>query len=193
MRRCPLSYLFFISRTTLANDGVSVLLLRTFSLRIFSITGGQYTMSNPLEDAGYRLTEPRRRVLDALREASGPLTAQDVAERASASVASTYRVLALLVELGLVSETPDDGAALPGCETRGRHYALCTAHEHHHHFFCRSCHATLEVSCEALEVALAELAQTTGFRLEQHDIMLRGQCPACALATGTGGGGGVHA
>ena len=59
-------------------------------------------MGNPLEDAGYRLTEPRRRVLDALREAPGPLTAQDVAERASASVASTYRVLALLVELGLV-------------------------------------------------------------------------------------------
>jgi len=150
-------------------------------------------MSNPLEDAGYKLTEPRRRVLDALREASGPLTAQDVAERASASVASTYRVLALLVELGLVSETPDDGSALPGCETRGRHYALCTAHEHHHHFFCRSCHATLEVSCEALERALEELAQATGLRLEQHDIMLRGQCPACALAAGMGGGEGVHA
>ena len=150
-------------------------------------------MSNPLEDAGYRLTEPRRRVLDALREAQGPLTAQDVAERANASVASTYRVLALLVELGLVSETPDDGAALPGCETRGRHYALCTAHEHHHHFFCRSCHATLEVSCEELEQALTQLAQATGFRLEQHDIMLRGQCPACALATGMGGDEGVHA
>ncbi|HEY7340485.1 MAG TPA: Fur family transcriptional regulator [Ktedonobacterales bacterium] len=150
-------------------------------------------MSSPLEDAGYRMTEPRRRVLDALREAGGPLTAQDVAERASASVASTYRVLALLVELGLVSETPDDGAALPGCETRGRHYALCTAQEHHHHFFCRSCHATLEVTSEGLERALEELAQTTGFRLEQHDIMLRGQCPACALATGMGGGEGVQA
>ncbi len=150
-------------------------------------------MSNPLEEAAFRLPEPGRRVLAALRAASGPLTAQDVAERASASVASTYRVLPLLVELGLVSETPDDGAALPGCETRGRHYALCTAQEHHHHFFCRSCHATLEVSCEAVEVALAEMAQATGFRLEQHDIMLRGQCPACALATGMGGGEGIHA
>ena len=147
-------------------------------------------MSNPLEDAGYRLTEPRRRVLDALRTAAGPLTAQDVAERAGASVASTYRVLALLVTLGLVSETPDDGAALPGCEARGRHYALCTAHEHHHHFFCRSCHATLEVASDALESALADLARTTGVRLEQHDIMLRGQCPACALAAGSAGVGG---
>ena len=139
-------------------------------------------MSNPLEDAGYRLTEPRRRVLDALRTAAGPLTAQDVAERAGASVASTYRVLALLVELGLVSETPDDGVALPGCEARGRHYALCTAHEHHHHFFCRSCHATLEVASDALERALVELERTTGLRVEQHDVMLRGQCPACARA-----------
>ena len=147
-------------------------------------------MGNPLEDAGYRLTEPRRRVLDALRMAAGPLTAQDVAERAGASVASTYRVLALLVELGLVSETPDDGMALPGCETRGRHYALCTAHEHHHHFFCRSCHATLEVASDALERALLELEQTAGLRVEQHDVMLRGQCPACAQAAGMGNAGG---
>lgn len=150
-------------------------------------------MSNPLEDAGYRLTEPRRRVLDALALAAGPLTAQDVAERARASVASTYRVLALLVALGLVSETPDDGESLLGCEARGRHYALCTAHEHHHHFFCRSCHATLEVSSDALERALAELERTAGFRLEQHDVMLRGQCPACALAAGAGGGEGANA
>ena len=140
-------------------------------------------MGNPLEDAGYRLTEPRRRVLDALQTAAGPLTAQDVAERAGASVASTYRVLALLVELGLVSETPDEGISLPGCETRGRHYALCTAHEHHHHFFCRSCHTTLEIASDALERALMEMEQVAGFRLEQHDVMLRGQCPACSLAT----------
>jgi Fur family transcriptional regulator, ferric uptake regulator len=149
-------------------------------------------MSSPLEEAGYRVTAPRRRVLDALRVAPGPLTAQDVAERAGASVASTYRVLALLVELGLVSETPDVGEALPGSETRGRHYALCTAHEHHHHFFCRSCHATLEVASEALESALAQLAQSSGFRLEQHDVTLRGQCPACALAAGDGATGGKN-
>lgn len=151
--------------------------------------GKTESMSNPLEDAGYKLTEPRRRVLDALRTAAGPLTAQDVAERAGASVASTYRVLALLVGLGLVSETPDDGVALPGCEARGRHYALCTAHEHHHHFFCRSCHATLEVASDALERALAELEQAVGFRMEWHDVMLRGQCPACSTATGTSGEG----
>lgn len=151
--------------------------------------GKTESMSNPLEDAGYKLTEPRRRVLDALRTAAGPLTAQDVAERAGASVASTYRVLALLVGLGLVSETPDDGVALPGCEARGRHYALCTAHEHHHHFFCRSCHATLEVASDALERALAELERAVGFRMEWHDVMLRGQCPACSTATGTSGEG----
>jgi Fe2+ or Zn2+ uptake regulation protein len=144
---------------------------------------------DPLEGAGYRLTEPRRRVLAALRAALGPLTAQDVADRAGASVASTYRVLALLVELGLVSETPDDGASLPGCETRGRHYALCTSHEHHHHFFCRTCHATLEVASEALERALAELERTAGFRLEHHDVMLRGQCAACTLMGLAGDGG----
>lgn len=40
----------------------------------------------------------------------------------------------------------------------------------------------MEVASDALERALAELARASGFRLEQHDVMLRGQCPSCALA-----------
>ena len=135
-------------------------------------------MLDRLGEAGYKVTEPRRRVLDLLRAAKRPLTAQEAAERAGTSVASTYRVLALLVQLGAVSEVTD-GAATPEDEARGKRYVLCSAIGHHHHFVCRSCHASFELACEPLERALAELEQTTGLAVEHHQFMLQGQCASC--------------
>lgn len=139
-------------------------------------------MFEHLVAAGYKLTTPRRRVVEALRGAAGPRTAQEVAEMAGTSVASTYRVLALLVSLGVVSELEDGGmSATPaqGYEARVRRYALCTASGHHHHFICRSCHAVIEVASEALERVLAELGQASGLSIDGHEVTLRGQCARC--------------
>lgn len=137
------------------------------------------TTYEQLTAAGYKITGPRKRVLGALEEADTPCTAQEIAEHANTSVASTYRVLGLLVELGVVSEVPDPtgehGSAGGGC----RRYSLCSAHGHHHHFVCRTCHATLDVASDALERALADIEASTGLRVETHDVMLRGQCPRC--------------
>ena len=166
-----------------------------------------------LSAAGYKVTGPRRRILDALRMASGPLTAQEVAASAGTSVASTYRALALLVELGVISETPDlgepgsgestpatlasptrapahgiDEAAPDGHdshdsheshESRGKRYALCSTSGHHHHFVCRACHATLDVTCGALESAFAELERERGVVVERHEVTLLGLCAPC--------------
>jgi len=152
-------------------------------------------MLNRLSHAGYKITEPRRRVLAALREARESLTALEVAARAGASVASTYRALTLLANLGVVSELPDpaaereshtddtDGAG----EARGKRYALCATQEHHHHFTCRGCHVTTEVTCDALERALAELEATTGALIERHEVTLRGLCGACRSQVGSEG------
>jgi len=172
-----------------------------------------------LSEAGYKLTVPRRRILAALQSAKRALTAQEVAALADTSVASTYRVLALLVELGVVGETPDlsgesgdgpgddahadatetantasstsdhhgeshhlahriEGSAGDG-EARGRRYKLCSASGHHHHFVCRSCHALIEVRCDALERALDELAHESGLAVEHHEVLLSGLCGAC--------------
>lgn len=158
------------------------------------------TIFERLSAAGYKLTAPRRRILDALRATETPLTALEVAARSGVSVASTYRALALLADLGAVSETSDPCAeraagavaASPGelaaeAEARGRRYAICTATGHHHHFTCRACHATLDVSSAALETALAEIEQAAGVRIERHDIALGGLCAACQRAAEAGG------
>lgn len=140
-------------------------------------------MLDRLEESGYRLTEPRRRVLETLRASGEPLTAQDVAGRAGTSVASTYRVLALLAELGVVSELPDEAGEAQG-EPRGKRYGLCAMSEHHHHFVCRSCHTALEITCDAVERALREVEAATGIVLESHQLLLRGRCPRCRNGEG---------
>ena len=147
------------------------------------------TIFERLSAAGYKLTAPRRRILDVLRASEAPLTALEVAARSGVSVASTYRALALLADLGAVSETSDPSAERaatgePGeiaaeGDARGRRYAICTATGHHHHFTCRACHATLDVASPTLETALAEIEQATGVRIERHDIALGGLCATC--------------
>lgn len=128
--------------------------------------------------AGYKATGPRKRILAALSTAREPLTAAQIAECAGTSVASTYRALSLLSELGVVSETAEannGGAADP----RSRRYLLCTAKGHHHHFVCRSCHATIEVASEALERAVAGMERDLGLRVERHEVTLSGTCARC--------------
>ncbi|GEM_PF-1008742 len=143
-----------------------------------------------VSEAGYKLTGPRKRIWQAMRAAHEPLTAQEIAARAATSVASTYRVLALLVEIGVVGETPDpnalgeaEGRAADGHDPRGKRYALCSASGHHHHFVCRACHSALEVRSEALERAFAEMERESGHHIERHDVVLCGVCADC-LAQG---------
>lgn len=151
-------------------------------------------MLNRLRYAGYKVTEPRRRVLTALSAAGKPLTTLEVAARAGASVASTYRALTLLAQLGVVSELTDSAMEREprikgetAGESRGKRYALCATQQHHHHFTCRSCHATLEVTCDALERALMELEVSTGALIERHEVTLRGLCGACRDQVGAEG------
>lgn len=139
-----------------------------------------------LSDAGYKMTEPRRRVLEALKQAPEAWTAQHIANYAKTSVASTYRVLSLLVTLGVVSEVPDLDETNASTEGRVQRYALCVLPVHHHHFVCRSCHAIVEVASDKLEQALALMAQTYGLSLEHHEVTLSGQCAHCTQSRRAG-------
>jgi Fur family ferric uptake transcriptional regulator len=145
-------------------------------------------MIERLARAGYKVTWPRRRVLGVLEDAAGPLTALEVAERAETGAASTYRVLALMVGLGMVSEVEDPHEwaghgggkeAGPAAEARSRRYALCSLADHHHHFVCRCCHATLDVASDRLEGALRELERRDGLEIERHEVTLLGRCARC--------------
>jgi len=129
-----------------------------------------------VHQAGYRLTRPRRAVLEVMVQAEAALTAAEVHRLARDRYAHTglvtvYRTLSLLVELGLVHRLYAEGGS--------QVYVRVDLRRPGHHLVCRSCHRTVEFPCTGLEEVVAEVEERTGFTIQGHWLELFGLCPAC--------------
>jgi len=132
-----------------------------------------------IQEAGHKLTAPRRATIEALAQAPDHLTAPQlvafVAKRAPAvGRASVYRTLELMSRLGLVQVSSLGGATTT---------YLLTLSGHHHHVICVNCRKTVsfdECVIKELERELERtLAAKLGFQIEGHLVELYGRCPAC--------------
>jgi Fur family ferric uptake transcriptional regulator len=130
---------------------------------------------------GIRLTEPRRRVLEALAQEPDDATAQQIHARLRAAgrttgLATVYRTLAILSEHELI----DALAHRPG-ETC---YRLCGA-GHHHHLVCSSCHRVVELQGCDLGSWLEKASSRHGFVATEHRLDVIGLCATCRAAEPT--------
>ena len=132
-----------------------------------------------LRRADQRYSTGRRRVVDVLLAADGPVTiAQVLDQDRRLAQSSVYRNLAILEQVGAVTRivTRDDYARYELTERLTDH--------HHHHLICGRCgdvsDFSLTSSAEAdLDVALAAVADQAGFRAEGHRLDLVGVCSDC--------------
>jgi Fur family transcriptional regulator, ferric uptake regulator len=126
---------------------------------------------------GQRQTRQRDQIVSVIRAASGPLTVQEILERAQQElpglgVATVYRTLNLLQEAGQVNTV-----ILPTGETR---YEMSDI-GHHHHFQCRVCQQVYDLDhCPVSVPDGASLGK--GYVVENHELTLYGVCPACNSA-----------
>jgi Fur family transcriptional regulator, ferric uptake regulator len=135
-------------------------------------------VSSRLRTAQQRYTRGRRRIIAALREGTGPMTIpQILASDQHLAQSSTYRNLAILEEVGVVSRivTRDDFA---------RYELAEDITEHHHHLICSSCGEVADFSLQPgieaeLERALAKVARQSSFEIDGHRLDLVGLCGAC--------------
>lgn len=123
---------------------------------------------------GQRQTRQRDAILDAILGSAGPLTVQEIHERAQERVpglgiATVYRALKLLLEAGQVQQV-----VLPTGETRYEPAEL----GHHHHFHCRVCDSVYDLDACPVEIPRNE-PYAGGFFVEDHEVTLYGTCPAC--------------
>jgi Fe2+ or Zn2+ uptake regulation protein len=141
------------------------------------------THPNPIVDvldlAGYRLTAPRRAVADLIAEQTGHFTVSDLESvvrdrRLGISRATLFRALDLLTELGVVERLD-----LP----TGEHAYVPCARAHHHHVICSRCGRTAEAEDCGVAQAVAEVARTTGYRIDSHRLELFGLCRHCQART----------
>lgn len=132
-------------------------------------------VADRLRDEGYRLTPQRRVVWEALRAAERHLTAEELHERAARSapelnLASVYRTLALLDELGLARQVQiGDG--------RG-HWEVAHADDAFH-LVCRRCRRVTHHAGRLVEQVRSHLLDDHGFASEDVDLVVHGLCADC--------------
>jgi Fur family ferric uptake transcriptional regulator len=132
-----------------------------------------------LNSKDLRLTKERKAVLDEVFLHPGHLDAEELAhnlrkKKKSASRATIYRTLDLLVESGIVRRV-DLGHG-------HSHYELELDHPHHEHMICLECGRVLEFSDKAIEKDLNRLCKRSGFEPRSHRFQILGYCEKCRKA-----------
>lgn len=131
------------------------------------------TLEVHLRDAGYSLTEPRRRVFAALRD-HGPLSMQQLYShlRGDANRTTVYRVIELFEQLHIAQRV-----------AKGWKYQLELTDEfipHHHHFTCTRCHKIISFDePKSFDVVLEAVANHNGFLPTGHTLEIEGLCSDC--------------
>ena len=128
-----------------------------------------------LRSAGRRLTPQRRVILRVLEESSGHLDADALYERVKArdpdiSLATVYRTLAVLREIGLVEEHRLG-------EGHG-HYET-VRDEPHYHFSCLRCGKVIEFDTPLVAQIEHELGERQGVRIIGTHLHVSGYCAQC--------------
>ena len=136
-------------------------------------------LEHGLHQDGRRLTPQRRLILDLFEQIGGGthLSAEDVHRllvdsKARVSLATIYRTLRLLVDMGFLQELElSDG---------GRRFELSSGdHGDHHQLICVRCGRTEEFESNPVLEAGAEAAKRFGFELIESSLNVRAICPNC--------------
>lgn len=131
---------------------------------------------------GYRLTGPRRTVLEEILGRTAPFTSAELLEEVQSTApsvgrATIFRTLELLCRLGVVQRIHEDAQG-------GRCHAYLACDErHHHHLICNGCGMVLDFQeHKALDALVREVERRTAFRVQGHRLELTGLCPSCQSA-----------
>jgi len=140
-------------------------------------------ISSPLGDGlhrdGKRLTPQRLKVLNLFENigAGNHLSAEEVhsqliQSKSKVSLATVYRTLRLLVEMGLLNELE---------LSEGGHRFELLSHDHpdHHHLICVRCGRTEEFESNQVVLAGRMASEKLGFTLIESTLNVRAICPNC--------------
>lgn len=138
----------------------------------------QTSVFDSLRKKGHRITAQRETILAIFREQDDGthLSAEELygilKERASnVSLATTYRTLKLLSQLGLLRE-------LDFAEGH-KHYELKEDDQPHQHIICLVCNKTLEFEDHFLEEAGQKIGARYNFEVIDAQFKIFGMCPSC--------------
>jgi Fe2+ or Zn2+ uptake regulation protein len=128
-----------------------------------------------LQDSGYRLTAPRRALVDILAQsqrALNPIELYDLGreEHPHLGLVTVYRTLEKLEELGLIQRVHQPG----GCNMY-----LRASVGHEHLLLCTRCGKVETFEGDDLSGLISRIAHQSGYEILEHWLQLFGLCAAC--------------
>lgn len=141
------------------------------------------TFEGYLRQGGYRVTLPRKLVLEHVFSRRDHFSADEAAAALHSgenrvSRATVYTTLDLLVRAGLVHKLQDNHDRA--------HYEAARGELQHEHMICDTCGKFLEFSNRALLAILAQECRNRGFRQRSQRIVVFGTCRECEQAAESG-------
>ena len=130
---------------------------------------------NELIQNGYRITRPRRIILDILAASSRPVTPMEIFDQARAvmpniGLVTVYRTVEKLEELKLVDRVHHLGQ----CQTVFR-----GTHGHQHLLVCTRCGSSAYFDGLETEQQFIEIGKSHGYQVTGHWLQLSGLCREC--------------
>jgi Fur family transcriptional regulator, ferric uptake regulator len=131
-----------------------------------------------LREAGFKPGGARTAVIEVLETQECCLAPAEIHERVRAQrpgvgIASVYRALDTLTELGLVHRLELGGGS-------AQYEPAAPGGDHHHHLVCGDCGKVEAFSDDRLEDVIENVSKSAAFRVDEHDVVLRGRCDRCA-------------
>ncbi|MGM0562707.1 MAG: ferric iron uptake transcriptional regulator [Pseudomonadota bacterium] len=132
--------------------------------------------SSDLKKAGLKVTLPRMKILEMLESSSEHHMSAENLYRSlidageEIGLATVYRVLTQFEAAGLVERHHFEGGQAVFELDRG---------EHHDHLVCVSCGKVIEFFDDTIEQRQENIARENDFKLQDHSMILYGQCSDC--------------
>lgn len=148
---------------------------RRESAKITSMRKRTRDIQKALSESGYRITQPRRAVIEAIVRARHSLSPEEILARArkiepSVGLATVYRTLDVLHAEGYLERVRigNKGYTL-ACEERSLHF----------HLVCERCRAVIELQSDCFADALLAQLRAAGFQSRKNAVEIVGLCARC--------------
>lgn len=140
--------------------------------------------ANVLRDRGVQVTAQRLAVLRAVAHRPH-CTADDVASDVRAEIGTisrqaVYDALGTLAEKGVIRRIQPAGSPARYEDRVG---------DNHHHLICRTCGKTVDVDCAVGAAPCLTAADSSGYQIDEAEVIYWGTCPKCLSARRKSGKG----
>jgi Fur family ferric uptake transcriptional regulator len=138
------------------------------------------TWDSRINEGGYRLTAPRRVIVEIISTSDQALTPAEIFIEARSQfdgigLVTVYRTLEKLVELGLVERVHHENSC---------HSYIAHRDGHKHLLICKQCKKVNYFGGDDLSGLMKSIGKSSGFQIQDHWLQLLGVCPDCQKDAG---------